>query len=171
MNINNFIKSLNTILIDKSCSQIEFYAPQDVTVIDNNQSHTIKDVYKVHYLNGNYKFVNLYFTFDQQDRLIKASNQNTLTYFLDLKDKEKEERIKLIEVYSDQPSNMGLVQINPGLQFWPIVFLEQFNDGQINIFVHILEHKNLLKQSNTNYDCLFIDNEQEFFTNFLPLWI
>ncbi|AUM62752.1 hypothetical protein [Spiroplasma monobiae] len=171
MEINNFLKHLNTILNEKSCSQIEFYAPQDVLVTDGSQSYNLKDVYKVHYLNGNYKFVNLFFTFDGIDRLVKANNQNNLSFYLNLVGKEKEDKARLIESYLDQPSNLGLTQLFPSIQHWPIVFLDQIADEQINIFVHILEHKNLLNQSITNYDCLFIDTREEFISKFLPLWV
>ncbi|WP_338984418.1 hypothetical protein [Spiroplasma endosymbiont of Diplazon laetatorius] len=171
MDINNFIKRLNTTLKEKSCSQIEFYAPQTVNVIDNNQSFNLENIYKVHYLNGNYKFVNLYITFDQKDRLIKASNQNNTSHSLDLTGKEQKEKDSLIELYLDKPSNMGLNQLPVGLQFWPIVFLEQVSDDQIHIFVHILEHKNLTSQSTTNFDCLYIDTQEQLFNEFLPLWV
>ncbi|AGR42231.1 hypothetical protein [Spiroplasma diminutum] len=171
MQANNFLKQLSSILSKQGCSQIEFYEPKDVQVMDGNSKIELKEVYKVHYLNGNYKFVNFYFTFDNRDWLVKASNQNSVSHYLDLFGKEKAEREKLLELYLDKPSVLGLNTLIPSLQIGPVLLLEKVTDGQLHIFVHILKNKNMSTQSLTNFDCLFIDTQEEFFNKFLTMWI
>ncbi|AUB31702.1 hypothetical protein [Spiroplasma floricola] len=171
MNNVNFLKKLNTILIERECNHIEFFDSKDVQLNDEGQSYELKNVYKVHFLNTKDKIVNLYIKFDENDWLIKASNQNNISYYCDLTGKENYEKDELINLYLDKSSKIGLLQLKTSLQHWPIVFLEQVIDESNHIFVNILKYKNLENQSITDYDCLFIDNEEEFFNAFLENWI
>ncbi|AGR41153.1 hypothetical protein [Spiroplasma taiwanense] len=169
MNKNVFFKKINEILTKSGCTQIEFYEPKDVTVEHQFKQIKLESIFKIHYLNTNYKFINLYIKFNEIDFLYKASNQKDLTLYLDLTNKTIEEKQVLLDSYSQRDSQLGLTKLKPSLQFGPILFLEKFKDNEFHIYIEILKNKNILDQSNTKLDFLYFDTDFEFFNNFLPI--
>ncbi|WP_339030794.1 hypothetical protein [Spiroplasma endosymbiont of Cantharis nigra] len=163
MEKKDFLKQLNIEINKSNCSEIEFYEPKD--------SGELKEIYKVSFRNNDYKVINLYIVFDNRNWLIRASNQNSLSHYLDLSNKSEEESQKLFDLYLRNPSILGLNEIIPSIQLGPILLLESVIDDETHICVRIIKNKNVAVQSVTNFDCLFIDSASEFFSKFLPVWI
>ncbi|ALD66537.1 hypothetical protein [Spiroplasma cantharicola] len=163
MEIKDFLKQLNLELIKGNCSDIEFYEPKDF--------NELKQIYRIYFRNNEYWSINLYIVFDERNWLIKASNQNSLSYYLDLNGKTEEECEKIIEPYLKNPSILGLKEMKPSIQLGPILLLENVIDNDRHICITITKNKNLEYQSVTNFDCLFINSAKEFFSKFLPFWI
>ncbi len=163
MEKKDFLKQLNIEINKGNCSEIEFYEPKNFA--------ELKEIYKVSFRNKDYKVINLYIVFDNRNWLIKASNQNSLSYYLDLTNKSEEECQKLFDLYLRNPSILGLNEIIPSIQLDPILLLESVIDDETHICVRIIKNKNVEVQSVTNFDCLFIDSASDFFSKFLPVWI
>ncbi|AHI52790.1 hypothetical protein [Spiroplasma culicicola] len=171
MEISNYLKSIYKVLNESGCTQIEFYESQDAKFNAKNGFRVIKDVYKIRYMNSNYKFINFYLTFNNNNLIYRASNRQTVSFAINAENKTNQEINEIIEMYLERDSHLGFDPMEFSLQSSPVRFLDSLDPKEINIYVEILRYKNTTPQSSSISDFMFFDNFLTFETEFLPLFL
>ncbi|QBQ07763.1 putative hydrolase of the HAD superfamily [Spiroplasma gladiatoris] len=165
------LKSIYKLLSESECDQIEFYEPQEGIFRAKNETRIINDVYKISYINNNYKTINFFIVFNKNEFLYKVDNKKTKSWEIDVTNKDSREIEDLIDFYSTKESNMGLTMMKNSMQSNPIRFIDSLDENEINIYVEILKYENLVEQSTTIADYMYFNNFKKFLSEFLPLFL
>ncbi|AOG60589.1 hypothetical protein SHELI_v1c06380 [Spiroplasma helicoides] len=164
------LKDIYNYLKECGCTSIEFYLPQDVKFEAKNSMRVIREIYKISFMNKNFKVFNFFLTFNTNNILYRAENTTNASWCITLDDKSSQEVERILDVYLNKDSVMGLSKMEQPIQSTPIRFLDTLDPNQFNIYVEILKYKNITKQSCKITDYMFFDEFDVFFKEFLPIF-
>ncbi|QEH61939.1 hypothetical protein SCHIN_v1c07440 [Spiroplasma chinense] len=171
MNMKEMFTEINKFLNAAGCTHIEFYEPRDVEINSKEGVRVFDQIFKISFLNSNYKFINFFLRFNSNNVIYRADNHQAVSYQIDVNGKSKEETEQLLDMYLERESNLGFQPMEPSLQSSPVRFLDTLDVEQINIYIEILKYKNTAKQSLSITELIYFDDFKSFMNEFLPLFI
>ncbi len=171
MNKKEMMKQINIFLNKQGCQDILFYAPKDARFLVKENYRVIKDLFKISFKNKNMQNINIFLKFNPNSYIYRASNEDTISYLMELSDDDKNNIDEILNLYSGRDDNIGFEKMEFSLQSSPVRFLNTLDEFEINIYVEILKYPNMIKQTCSITKIMFFDIFGHFMRDFLPLFV